>query len=116
MREKLKVIDGQRLTFTGKVERYGGKGGGKFTILIVDVKHLNGTFITDHLWFNLTKGFKSLRLEPGERVQFDARVKPYRKGYQGTRKKIDKPVSDDYKLSHPTRISRVKDSDKQRTG
>jgi hypothetical protein len=107
VREKLKVIDGERMTFTGKIERYGGKGGGKFTILLVDVKHLNGIFITDHLWFNLTKGFKLLRLDPGEYVQFDARVKPYRKGYQGKRKTIDRPVSDDYKLSHPTKIKRA---------
>ncbi len=108
MREKLKVIDGERMTFTGKIERYGGKGGGRYTILIIDVRHTNGTLITDHLWFNLTKGFKSLRLDPGEYVQFDARVKPYRKGYQGTRKKIDRPVSDDYKLSHPTQVRRAK--------
>lgn len=114
MREKLKIIDGERMTFTGKIERYGGKGGGKFTILIVDVRHLTGQLITDHLWFNLTKGFKAQRLDPGEFVQFDARVKAYRKGYQGTRKQIDRPVSDDYKLSHPTRISKIHTSDHSR--
>lgn len=106
MREELKVIDGVRKSFTGKIERYGGKGGSKFTVLLVDVRHTNGDFVTDHLWFNLTKGFKSLRLQPGERVQFDARVKPYEKGYKG-RKAIDKPISSDYKLSHPSKIRRL---------
>lgn len=109
MREKLEVIDGQRMTFTGLLKRYGGKGGGKYTILMTDVRHLDGRLATDHVWFNLTKGFKELRLDPGERVRFDARVKPYTKGYKGTRKAIDKPIKDDYKLSHPTKISRVTD-------
>jgi len=106
MREVLKESDGERMTFTGTIGRYGGKGGGKYTILMLDVHHTDGRPVTDHVWFNLTKGFKDLRLQPGEKVKFDARVKPYTKGYKGTRKKIDRPVSDDYKLSHPTRISR----------
>lgn len=108
MREELKNIDGDRDTFIGKVERYGGKGGGKFTVLLTNVtRKKDGRFITDHLWFNLTKGFKSLRLDPGEFVQFDARSKPYTKGYQG-KKELNKPIKDDFKLSHPTRVSRIK--------
>jgi len=107
MREELGEIDGERQSFTGTIGRYGGKGGGKYTILMLDVRHLDGRLATDHVWFNLTKGFKDLRLYPGERVRFDARVKTYTKGYKGRRKNIDRPVSDDYKLSHPTRISRV---------
>src|SRR5690554_2493377 len=82
MREELGVINGERMSFTGTIGRYGGKGGGKYTILMVDVRHLDGRLATDHVWFNLTKGFKDLRLQPGERVRFDARVKPYQ-GLQG---------------------------------
>ncbi|MOA55104.1 hypothetical protein D3C78_1788350 [compost metagenome] len=68
---------------------------------------MDGRLATDHLWFNLTKGFKDLRLQPGDRVQFDARAKPYTKGYKGKRKSINKPVQDDYKLSHPTKVRRL---------
>ena len=107
MREDLEVINGERVSFTGTIGRYGGKGGGKYTVLMLDVRHLDGRPATDHVWFNLTKGFKELRLQPGERVRFDARVKPYTKGYQGRKKSIDRPVSDDYKLSHPTQIRRL---------
>lgn len=106
MRELLRDKDGERRSFTGTVGRYGGKGGGKYTILILNVSFLDGTPATDHLWFNLTKGFKSLRLQPGEIVEFDARVKPYTKGYQGRRKHIERPVSQDYKLSHPSKVRR----------
>lgn len=106
MREILQNKEGERRSFTGTVGRYGGKGGSKYTILILDVSFLDGTPATDHLWFNLTKGFKSLRLQPGEQVAFDARVKPYTKGYQGRRKNIDLPVSLDYKLSHPSKVRR----------
>jgi hypothetical protein len=107
MRKNLQSIDGERLSFTGTVSRYGGKGGGRYTVLIVDVTFLDGRPATDHLWFNLTLGFKKLRLQPGERVSFDARVKPYTKGYQGRKQGIDRPVSCDYKLSHPTKVRRA---------
>lgn len=106
MRKELKHIDGERMTFKGTVSRYGGKGGGKYTLLIVDVSHLDGRPVTDHLWFNLTKQFKALRLQPGEAVQFNARAKPYTKGYIG-KKEIDRPVKQDYKLSHPSQIKRI---------
>lgn len=107
MREDLGIVNGERMTFTGTIGRYGGKGGGKYTILMLNVHHIDGRPATDHVWFNLTKGFKELRLDPGERVQFDARVKPYTKGYKGRRKGIDKPIADDYRLSHPTKIRRL---------
>lgn len=109
MRVALQETDGIRDTFVGTVARYGGKGRGKYTILITDVhRKSDGEYITDHLWFNLTKGFKSLRLDPGEKVQFDARSKPYEKGYKGRKKTINKPVRTDYKLSHPSKVCRVK--------
>jgi len=41
-------------------------------------------------------------------IQFDARVKSYIKGYRGYRDDIyDKPLSIDYKLSHPTKIKKI---------
>lgn len=106
MRIALKCKDGERMTFTGVVGRYGGKGGSRYTVLITDVCFLDGGVATDHVWFNLTLGFKKARLSPGELIFFDARVKPYVKGYQGKKKGIDRPVQVDYKLSHPTKIKR----------
>jgi hypothetical protein len=76
--------------------------------LLKDVKDAaTGVIMTDHLWFNLTKGFAALGpLEPGAIVEFDARVKPYQKGCVNWRQGIDERMID-YKLSHPTKIRRV---------
>ena len=41
--------------------------------------------VTDHLWFDLTKGFESADLLPGDVVEFCARVSIYEKGYKGYR-------------------------------
>jgi hypothetical protein len=111
MRAELKTRNGQRARFTGVFERFGEKrnfGYVKRTLLLKDICDENGNPVTDHLWFNLTKGFGALALQPGDRVQFFARVKPYIKGYQGWRDDIfDKPVAKDYKLSHPTRLEKM---------
>jgi hypothetical protein len=109
LRKALKQIDGCRRTFSGTVSRTATKtsfGYTKKTLLLVDLKDSKGVVITDHLWFNLTKGFERLGLVVGDIVQFDARVKEYVKGYQGHRWDVDKPVEIDYKLSHPTKIER----------
>jgi hypothetical protein len=65
--------------------------------------------VADHVWFNLTSGFAAIQpLQSGERLQFDARVKAYSKGYQGYRRDSDLPLpAIDYKLARPTRIQRV---------
>ncbi len=111
MRQALKTLDGQRQTFTGTIERFGNKndfGHIKLTLLLKDVKDSEGNVVTDHLWFNLTKGFSKIGLQTGDIVQFDARVKEYLKGYMGHREDVfDKPIQRDYKLSHPTKIKRL---------
>jgi hypothetical protein len=111
MRQQLKTINGQRQTFTGVVERLGYKndfGHTKLTLLLKDVKDSEGNIVTDHLWFNLTKGFNKLGLQSGNAVRFDARVKEYSKGYMGFREDVfDKPIQKDYKLSHPTKIKKL---------
>ena len=63
--------------------------------------------ITDHLWFNNTKAFQAVNLEAGDVVEFDARVKPYEKGYKGRREYVDKPITIDYKLSWPTKVEKI---------
>jgi hypothetical protein len=112
MRKQLQRLDGERKRFTGTVVRYGNKSGYKGrmeeTILLKDVVDLStGNKITDHLWFNLTQQFADLRLQEGDHIEFDARVKAYVKGYVNSPGKIDNRKKD-FKLSHPTRVVKSK--------
>lgn len=107
-------MDSDRQTFTGAFERTGIKSGymGPLqTVLLKNLKGTNGKIVADHLWFNLTAGFDKLSLKKGDLVQFDARVSEYLKCYQGNRDDIfDKPVSIDYKLSYPSKVSIISNS------
>ena len=118
MRNKLKNVDGLRQSYVGVFERYGQKRRYKpkkvngewvdfdTTVLLKDITDLNGRPICDHLWFNFTKGFESLKLieiDSGVSIQFDARSKQYVKGYVNHREWIDEREVD-YKLSHPTKF------------
>lgn len=86
--------------------RDGYKGPVK-TILLQDVL-LDGKIVTDHLWFDLTKGFESADLLPGDVVEFCARVSIYEKGYKGYRNDVfDRPIEKDYRLSRPTKIKKI---------
>ena len=110
MRKELSNLKDIRDTFSGIFVRTGTKSGFKgleYTVLLKDIKDKSGKIVTDHLWFNLTKGFESLNLSEGEVVEFNARVKKYEKGYFGSRGDVYKPTEIDYKLSHPTKIRRV---------
>lgn len=111
MREKLAHINGKRFTFEGIFERFGTKssfGHSKHTLLLRDVKDNSGKVVTDHLWFVVGKRFDSLNLQAGDIVRFDARVKPYVKGYRGYREDVyDSPIETDYKLSNPTNLRKV---------
>lgn len=114
MRDRLGAIDGERQTFFAEFVRLGVKNGYKGTeetVLLKKIHDSSGKFITDHLWFNLTRGFEKLNLKEGDRIQFDARVKSYTKGYKGRLAKILNPSkareSKDFKLSHPTRILKL---------
>ena len=110
MRKQLKTLDEQRGLFRGTFKKYGlasgYKGASTETILLVSICDGNGKIISDHLWFNMTKGFEKLgTLKEGDMIQFEARVRKYRKGYINRRAGIDQS-SFDYKLSHPTKIGR----------
>lgn len=114
MRNKLKVIDGERRTFYGEFVRLGLKSGYKGTeetVLLKNIYDTSGQFITDHLWFNLTKSFEKLNLKPGDKVQFDARVTSYTKGYKGRYAGILNPSKAkekaDFKLSYPNKIIKL---------
>lgn len=109
MRKKLRKIGSEnRNKFTAKFERFGSKSGWKgpeMTVLLVDVKNDQGKVVSDHLWFNFTKGFEKLNLEKGDIVQFSARVREYEKGYKGWG--IFSETEFDYKLSYPTKIQKI---------
>ena len=113
MREKLQAIDGRRCSFTATFKRFGTKPAYKGppikTVLLVDVKDGAGLEVCDHIWFVCSSGFAALDLKEGDQVAFDARSKPYVKGYRGHRHDDwDLPgESLDYKLSHPTKVRRV---------
>ena len=116
MRKELKAIGKQeRHTFSGVFVREGLKSAYRGlplpTVLLKDVKLKDSDkIITDHLWFNKTKGFESLNLKEGNIVQFDARVDSYVKGYKGYREDVCSHTEKDYKLSYPTKIKLIKDS------
>lgn len=109
MRKDLAKIDDVRGIFRGTFVRFGLKNGYKGTETTVLLKHVcdaSGHEVTDHLWFNLTKGFAALDLRGGETVEFRARVKGYIKGYKGRdwEKSMEAPLTKDYKLTYPTKI------------
>lgn len=111
MRKELAKNEGQRKKFLATFSHLGKKlnyhGHSEETILlknIVDVE--TNAPLTDHVWFAFTKGFQEAGIRPGERIQFEARVKKYSKGYVNRRHQINEKKID-YKLSHPTKIKRV---------
>jgi len=111
MRRELAKQDGQRKKFSALFIRLGKKAGyhgySEETILlnrITDVE--TGKVVTDHLWFTYTKGFQDAGLKEGDTIEFEARVKEYKKGYVNRAYGINQRKHD-YKLSHPTRIAVV---------
>jgi hypothetical protein len=100
IREGLADHENDRAEFIGNFKRIGGKPGG-LTVLLTDIHYPGGDIVSDHSWFNLTKGFSDLgHLEEGDQIQFGARIKRYEKSKNGVK-------SYDYKLSHPSNVRRV---------
>lgn len=81
-------------------------GHAKITMVLTDIYLIgdddeNLSLVTDHLWFNLTKGFMDLGvLKEGEVLSFNGRVSTYQKkaNSPGHNKMIE------FKLERPTRI------------
>lgn len=115
MREELQKREGMRLACRGVFVRFGEKRGWQgrveTTVLLQDITDAHGNALCDHVWLNLTKEIAALDLQPGDVVCFEARVKPYTRGYRGWREDVYAPVSKDYKLSHPTKVRKVADDD-----
>lgn len=112
MRQALKNIgEEERHIFYGTFERFGTKSGYKGilkTVLLIDVKDEHEQIVTNHLWFNFTKGFEKLNLQKGDKVKFCGRVQPYVKGYFGRRNDVYAPIELDYLIKYPTKISIIK--------
>mgnify|MGYP001435658383 CR=1 FL=1 len=113
-RKALRDKNESRLSFTATFSRFGTKTGWRRpekTLLLQNVRFADGGGLAcDHIWFTCGKTWEMLNLEEGDHVRFDARVKRYEKGYFGSRTDVYKPATTDYKLSHPTRISKGEDS------
>lgn len=108
MRRKLSEADGQRKRFRATFSRFGKKtnfkGYSEETVLLVSVRDCEtGLIVTSHLWFGYSAAFQRLHLTPGVHVQFEARVKAYRKGYVNKAAGINHRQQD-FKLSHPTKV------------
>jgi hypothetical protein len=102
-RVALRAMDEQRRTFRGVFVRYGIKrgwrGAHERTVLLRDISLPDGEIVTDHLWFNLTQGLALADLQPGDVVEFVARVVDYRKGYDKRRR--------DWHLARPTQVHKL---------
>lgn len=109
MRKELGKRLGERKKFQATFVRFGKKtnyyGFVEETILLKNIIDLeNNRMVTEHLWFAYTKSFQQISLTDGTQIEFEARIKKYTKGYKSSKYKIDRRT-EDYKLSHPTKIS-----------
>lgn len=117
MRKGLKEQDGVRKKFRALFKRFGKKvnynGYTDTTLLLVNVVDVEKQLrVTDHLWLSYTKGFENIALKEGMTIEFDARVKEYKKGYVNKAIGINNRKKD-FKLSYPTNISIVSDATTQ---
>jgi len=111
MRKSLAEEKGKRKKFSAIFERLGKKvnynGYSEDTILLKNIIDMEtGKVATDHCWFSFTKGFEKVSLTEGTVIEFEARVKEYKKGYVRKDLNINNRKTD-YKLSHPTKIKKV---------
>lgn len=114
MRKKLSEAAGERKTFRATFSRFGKKvnfkGYSEETLLLVNVTDCEtGSVVTSHLWLSYSTAFQKLNLVEGTCLQFDARVKAYRKGYVNKLLGVNRRQTD-FKLSHPTKVQVVSDS------
>lgn len=114
MRKLEKLLDGKRHTFTATFQRFGMKHGYKGpvkTLVVTDVC-CEGETLADYLWFTCGKSFEKLKLKEGDKIQFDARVDWYERGYFGNREDVYCPTSEDVKLVYPTKLIKLKEVSK----
>jgi hypothetical protein len=110
LRKELKKLNEKRVVFTAVVERFGKKnswlGRQEDTILFKDVRFAaNQKTATDHIWFTVGQTFSALDLKIGDKIQFEARIGEYEKGYVN-HGWIDLRQKD-YKLNWPTKFQKI---------
>jgi hypothetical protein len=111
MRKKLAEVDGERKVFRATFSRMGKKinyhGYREDTLLLTHVVDaVTNKVVADHIWFTYSKAFEKLVLKEGDQLEFEARVREYRKGYVNRQLKVNQSKND-YKLSYPTKIKVV---------
>lgn len=107
MREALLALEGQRVRVRGVFRRLGRKQDFRgaeegITVLLSPVLLPDGSLVSDHLWFNMTRGFAALDLRRGMVVELSARVARYKKLTHDWGRGTDDPISEDLKLVRPT--------------
>lgn len=112
MRRRLANTEGERKLFRATFSRVGKKtnyhGYSEDTLLLTNVVEVEtNDVVADHVWFTYTKAFDKLMLKEGDRLEFEARVKEYRKGYVNDRLNINLSKKD-FKLSYPTKIKVIR--------
>jgi hypothetical protein len=114
MREALRPLEGQRITITGTVRKFGCRPIGfdlhGETVMLENVTGQDGEALTDHLWVNLGVRLMALDLRKGDVLTLSARVRPYTKHRFAVRKDGRYKftyASADYKLVYPSGIQRL---------
>jgi hypothetical protein len=113
MRKELAAEAGKRKKFKAVFEKMGKKvnykGYSEETILLKNIIDCDtNKVVADHVWFSYTQGFIKASIQPKDVIEFEARIKEYRKGYVNRDYKINNTVTD-FKLSNPTKIKKCKE-------
>lgn len=116
MRKRLGADLGERKRFRAVVDHFGKKinykGYAEKTILlkkVIDVA--SNELVADHLWFTYSLTFEKAKVVADNLIEFDARVKDYKKGYVNRSIGINNRKTD-FKLSNPTKITIISKHEK----
>lgn len=108
MREDLAAFKGQRRKFSARFKQMGSRTSWGYLVemmLFVDITDVvTGKVVADHLWMGFGKRLQSLKLNPGDMIEFIARVGIYWKGYV---RSPEEYRTMDYHLIYPTGIKRI---------
>ena len=98
----------KRHTYIGEFDKYGGNGQyNEKTISIKNVCSTDGSNVESfeqHAWFVLGKNFEKFNMKPGDIIQFEASIKPYKhRNYKNKNHKAEKTR----KLAWPTKVKLI---------
>ncbi len=110
MRKELRARVGRRGRFSATFRRFGvrrHREHAERTALLLDIRDESGAIVADHIWVLVGVHFGNLNLTPGDEVFFSARVTKYRKRNPDAIDDEDPPFVEDYRLSHPSKVSKL---------